>query len=1018
MMQHWAARPGLARFIRFAVAVAPVALTLIVTATISRFLLPPAQGWERLGWWLILTIIAVAVMTVLDRLFRRLAPLSTLLRISLIFPDEAPSRFAVALRAGNTKMVQKRIATIQESGIALNEDESYASQMLELVAVLSEHDRLTRGHCERVRAYTELIIEEMGLPVADAERLRWAALLHDLGKLMVPAEILNKDGRPTDAEWEILKTHPAEGVKLAAPIAAWLGEWLGAIGEHHERWDGDGYPSGLAGYDIHLGARIVSVADTYDVITSPRSYKKPISAEYARAEIARCAGSQFDPAVVRAFLSVGIGRLRFIAGPMAWLSGSVASLPGAGVAPIAASSVAAAAALVSTAVFVPVQPRVGIDDVAFADPTEISSTTTTSGTGPTFVVTIPPDGTTPEDSVPAPVGSVTTLTSSSGASTTVTSEIAVVTTGADSPSGTAGPTPTTATTAQASGPGATAGLAPTPPTTARPTTTTTPPTTTTTVPPTSTSTTTVAGSTRNDSFTVAEGGSILVDVLANDIGTLTLIGVSGAANARQLALEGGRVRYWHDGGETVSDSFTYSARRSDGGIVSGSVAVTITPVNDDPTVSDQTLNIIASASSEGTVLVLTASDPDHSSHTWTLVGTTNGTFSLVANQLRLNDADQLVPGQTETVQVRARDGGGASSAVAAITITVTAASTTGLLISEFSSNGVNPSGDFVEIYNSSSQARDLDGLRLQITSHNAVLSDNTIPAIVLPPGGFYLFKRSGSGVAGADQTFSGGLPAVVGMALLKANGTQIDAVGTQANPEVGPAGVTSPSLVREGGGVVMLDPNATSTSQSMGRRYGNPGACIDSNSNVADFVHNFASGTVTPRGTSSGTAACGSAPAFAGTSGTVIISEIRTDGPGSGTNDFVEFFNPTGSAILLNGWKMEGSGGLYNFPNVLLQPGQHFLVGGTNYAGPVDDTTANSPKNGGSVDLRNSSGVVVDSITFGPGSSDLPRITRRLLQSYVRKYGCQFSGNDRNDFEHVSFSDPQTMASAPQSCPG
>ncbi len=192
---------------------------------------------------------------------------------------------------------------------------------------------------------------------------------------------------------------------------------------------------------------------------------------------------------------------------------------------------------------------------------------------------------------------------------------------------------------------------------------------------------------------------------------------------------------------------------------------------------------------------------------------------------------------------------------------------------------------------------------------------------------------------------------------------------------------------------------------------------MDTDNNAVDFVHKFAVGSVTPRGTASGTAPCGSAPPFAGTSGTLIISELRTDGPGSGRNDFIEFYNPTGSAVSLAGWKMGGDGGSFNFPNVMLAPGQHFLVGGTDYTGPADATTANSPKNGGTVDLRNAAGTVVDSLTFASGPNDLPVITRRLLQSYVRKYGCQFTGNDRNDFEHVFYSNPQTMSSAVEACP-
>ena len=113
-----------------------------------------------------------------------------------------------------------------------------------LLKDLAKHDRLTRGHSERVRAYSEIIGEELGLPAADLEKLRWAALVHDVGKMAVSPEILNKPGRPTDEEWQELRNHPTAGARLLAPLEPWLGEWVGAATEHHERVDGKGYPAG------------------------------------------------------------------------------------------------------------------------------------------------------------------------------------------------------------------------------------------------------------------------------------------------------------------------------------------------------------------------------------------------------------------------------------------------------------------------------------------------------------------------------------------------------------------------------------------------------------------------------------------------------------------------------------------------------------------------------------------------------------------------------------------------------
>ncbi len=116
-------------------------------------------------------------------------------------------------------------------------------------------------------------------------------MLHDLGKLNVPSEILNKPGSPDETEWAILQTHPTAAAELLEPLRPWLGDWINAAAEHHERWDGAGYPLGLAGTEISLAGRITAVADAFDVITSRRSYKESMSAETARQELIRCAGS-------------------------------------------------------------------------------------------------------------------------------------------------------------------------------------------------------------------------------------------------------------------------------------------------------------------------------------------------------------------------------------------------------------------------------------------------------------------------------------------------------------------------------------------------------------------------------------------------------------------------------------------------------------------------------------------------------------------------------------------------------
>jgi putative nucleotidyltransferase with HDIG domain len=330
--ERWIGRPALARAVRAAVFAGPLLVSLVVTTVATR-MSPAPQGHGRLATWLVgLLVLSTTVVWVTDRLLRRLMPLAALLEMSVLFPGRAPTRFSVARQSGTTRQLEELVAKARESD-ENTEPIVAASRILALVGALRTHDRATRGHSERVRVLTDLVAEEMGLATADRDRLRWAALLHDIGKLDVPAKILNKPGRPTPREWERLKNHPAVGQELAAPLLDWLGAYAPVIIQHHERWDGTGYPAGLAGHQICTGARIVAVADAFEVMTAARSYKRPMSRAVALREMTRQAGTQFDPAVVRALLSISAPRLRWAIGPMAW----VAQLPIIGTAPSLAS---------------------------------------------------------------------------------------------------------------------------------------------------------------------------------------------------------------------------------------------------------------------------------------------------------------------------------------------------------------------------------------------------------------------------------------------------------------------------------------------------------------------------------------------------------------------------------------------------------------------------------------------------------------------------------------------------------
>ena len=309
----------MARAIRVFVLVVPFAASVAFAWTLSG-LLPGVSTWPlAVLRWLLIAIASTAVMVAFDRVTRRLLPLAVLFSLTLAFPDQAPSRFKIAMRIGTTLQLRKIVADARAGRIGDTPAEA-AEKLLELVSALSVHDRLTRGHSERVRAYTHMVGEELKITGAALDHLRWSALLHDIGKLLVSAEILNKPGKLTDTEFEAIKQHPQFGRELVQPLVGWLGDSARAVWEHHERWDGQGYPSGLAGTDISLAGRIVAVTDAFDVMTSVRSYKDPISPAAASAELARCAGSHFDEAIVRAFMNVSLGRLRMAMGPLSWLT--------------------------------------------------------------------------------------------------------------------------------------------------------------------------------------------------------------------------------------------------------------------------------------------------------------------------------------------------------------------------------------------------------------------------------------------------------------------------------------------------------------------------------------------------------------------------------------------------------------------------------------------------------------------------------------------------------------------------
>jgi response regulator RpfG family c-di-GMP phosphodiesterase len=202
-------------------------------------------------------------------------------------------------------LLERRVAEATcELGSMLKElEETYRATLEALGSAMDTRDAETQGHSRRVHGYSLTLARAHGMPEQDLRDVERGVLLHDIGKIGIPDSILLKPGPLTPEEWKTMRTHPEIGKRLVERIPFLRGA-VPIVRHHHERWDGTGYPLGLKGEDIPLGARIFAVADAFDAMTFDRPYSTAISFEAARDEIQRSAGSHFDPAVVQSFLTV------------------------------------------------------------------------------------------------------------------------------------------------------------------------------------------------------------------------------------------------------------------------------------------------------------------------------------------------------------------------------------------------------------------------------------------------------------------------------------------------------------------------------------------------------------------------------------------------------------------------------------------------------------------------------------------------------------------------------------------
>lgn len=578
--ERWRSYRWAAWFLRALIFLAPLAAAVATSLWLGSRLFTPASAPEIVLWWLALVTGSAVVAWTVDRLGRRLLPLTVMLRMTMVFPDQAPSRFRVALRSSNLGELRRQVAAAGTDGDAPGE---VAGLILSLASALNDYDRRLRGHGERTRAYADMLAEELKVAPEGRDRLRWAALLHDIGKIEIPAEMLNKDGPLDPSERAIVRRHPLMGMRVAAPLVPWLGDWARAIEDHHEWWDGSGYPRGLRGTEIALGARIVAVADSYDVMTTGRPYQPAKTPDAARREIAAMAGSQFDPAVARALMNVSLGRLRWLIGPMAWLGQLPVYLErlGRDFITVGTAAVLTAASVVGGLVTLPAAagpPSPPVAALSAPDTTAVPEVDRTSDASPG-----------------ATQGKVAPRDPLSG-DTTVPE--------ADDPGGDAGRPADDDTSGEIDGDDG-VGTGVSPPTAPSTTTTTQPEVTTT--PPTTPPTTAPAPAANDDVATTDEDRPVTIDVTANDAPSgLRLDAVTDAPASGSAAIASGNIRYTPAANFHGTDTFRYRVCDGEARCDTATVAVRVSAVNDPPTIRDDSATTDA-----GVAVKIRVLDNDH-----------------------------------------------------------------------------------------------------------------------------------------------------------------------------------------------------------------------------------------------------------------------------------------------------------------------------------------------------------------------------------------------------------------------
>ena len=236
-------------------------------------------------------------------------PLETIKRLDIQGYCEKSDKFdqlLLLIESGIKSIKQmQEIKRINDELEETNEklEQAYLESVQTLRYTVEAKDTYTRGHSDRVSEYSVLIGTKLGLPEEQLKILRIGGLFHDIGKIGIPDSILQKNAKLTDDEYSEIKNHPSIGAHILG-AASIFKDIIPIVKHHHERYDGKGYPSGLAGGNIPYLARITAVADTFDAMTSKRSYRDALDLQYVKDEFERCKGTQFDPQIAEVFINI------------------------------------------------------------------------------------------------------------------------------------------------------------------------------------------------------------------------------------------------------------------------------------------------------------------------------------------------------------------------------------------------------------------------------------------------------------------------------------------------------------------------------------------------------------------------------------------------------------------------------------------------------------------------------------------------------------------------------------------